>query len=82
MYIVLLTTTHIPLSLLLAGHGTPVVKRDFVFATTPVELSMVGTNNPPAIQSIIDMIQIDGASADEVMFKMSWTSNEHSHSNR
>ena len=44
-------------------------KRDFVFATTTVELAMVGSNNPARVQSILD----DVANASSVMFKMSYT---------
>ena len=59
------------------GHqGPPVVKRDFVFATTPVQLGMVGQGNPPMIQSILDRIKVDSATADDVMFKMTWTNPE------
>ena len=54
-------------------HGVPMIRRDFVFATTPVELSMVGSSNPPMIQNIVGKIQFDGQTADDLMFKMTWT---------
>lgn len=34
---------------------------------------MVGSSNPPMIQSIVDRIKVGGYDADEVMFKLSWT---------
>jgi hypothetical protein len=40
-----------------------------VFASTPVELSMVGSSNPPSVQAILDSV----SNADSVMFKMSYT---------
>ncbi|GMH94609.1 hypothetical protein TL16_g12954, partial [Triparma laevis f. inornata] len=58
-------------------HGVPMIRRDFVFATTPVELSMVGSSNPPIIQNIVGKIQFDGQTADDLMFKMTWTNQEY-----